>query len=239
MRLIKMLGLAMVAPIAAMAFIGAGTASAADPNPWFCSANEAMLCSEANLLVPPTGGYLLLLAHSENAELTNNAFFKTPEKCKSDAANKALGEKAMTNPMAGELTELTFTVCTGPCTTVKAGGLPWKAELKMEKEGAGEPWQLASKEGSARLTGCTFKTECEYGVPAGGSVTLKGTNGTEGAVLKAEGVTLEYKAGSGQFTCGPSGTWNAEYKAGTVHIKNADNTDRSLYTTWYLTLLGP
>ena len=217
MRLIKMLGLSMVAACAVMAFIGAGTASAAEHESiGFCKANEGLLCAAGNLLTAGT-----LKAHSASAELKNNAFFSTAEKCESDVS-VAAGE-VMNNPIKGTVTSLTFTKCSGPCTTATATNLPWEGQLSMATP-LGSTYTLSTKKGGAVLKGCTFGTECEYGVPAAG-VSLTGENSAAGGVFKAVNVSLEYKSGSGSFVCGSTGTWNATYTA-------------SPEKSWFLTLLG-
>ncbi len=217
MKFIKMLGLAMVAACAVTAFVGASTASAVPHSEiGFCKANEGLLCAAGNLLGAGT-----LKAHSAKAELKNNAFFSTAETCESDVTLTAAAVDK--NPIKGTVTALTFTNCTGPCTTAKATNLPWEGELKMATVG-GTTYELFTKKGGALLSGCTFGTTCEYGVPAAGT-TLTGENSAEGGVFKAAGVSLDYKSGSGSFVCGSTGTWTATYTA-------------SPAKSWYLTLLG-
>ncbi len=214
-----MLGLAMVAACAVTAFVGASTASAGiHESLGFCKANESLLCAAGNLLAAGT-----LKAHSAKAELKNNAFFSTPENCESDVSVAAAA--VMKNPIKGTIPVggMTFSNCTGPCTTATATNLPWEGELRMMGVG-GSTYELITKKGGAFLKGCTFGTECEYGVPAAG-ITLSGENTAEGGTIKANGVSLEYKNGSGTFVCGSTGTWTATYTASPVK-------------SWYFTLLG-
>jgi len=243
-RLIKMLGLAVVAAIASMAVVGIGTASAGvHESIGFCLQNEGLLCAPANLIDPPEGGLLLILAHAELAELKNNAFFSTPEKCKSDTGISVKGKTAlhpewgtMHNPILGEVVELTFTECSGPCKKAEAQGLPWKGKLQMSSPTG--TWDLVSEEGGALLSECTFGTSCKYGVPTGGTVTLKGEDTLSGAVTKAEGVELKYQGGSGEGVCGSKGTWTASYAARPIHLKNSSGGDIGLHEHWWYTLLG-
>ncbi len=217
MRLIKMLGLSMVAACAVMAFIGAGTASAGiHESIGFCKANEGLLCAAGNLLAAGT-----LKAHSAKVEFKNNAFFSTPEICESDVS--VVAAAVMRNPIKLTTSSLTFTNCTGPCTTAKATNLPWEAELKMLTPG-GTTYELFTKKFSVLFDGCTFGTLCEYGAPAAG-ITLSGENSAEGGTIKAAGVTLEYKRGSGSFVCGSTLTFTGTYTA-------------SPAKSWYYTLLG-
>jgi hypothetical protein len=235
MRLIKTLGAAAIAAMAMMAIVGAGTASAA-PHELigFCKQNEGLLCSAANIINPPTGGSLLILAHSELAELKNSGFFSTPEKCKSDTGVSVKETDKKVIP--GEVKELTFTECAGPCKKAESKGLPWKGELKMSSVTG--TWDLFTKEGGALLTECTFGTKCEYGTDPVNGTTLNGSNTASGAVIKATNVTLKYKSGSGEFVCGSTGTWNAEYKATSIHLKNSSGADVGLHEPWWFTLLG-
>jgi hypothetical protein len=234
MRLIKALGLATAA-MAMMAIAGSGVASAAPHElNGFCLKNEPILCAAANRIDPPAGGLLLILAHSDLAELKNSGFFSTPEKCKSDVGISVKETDKKVIP--GEIKELTFSECTGPCKKAESKGLPWKGELSMETP-LGETWKLFTKEGGALLTECTFGTKCEYGTSAAGT-TLTGSDTASGAVVKATNVSLTYKSGSGEFVCGPTGTWNAEYKATQIHLRNSSGADVGLHEPWWFTLLG-
>jgi hypothetical protein len=234
-KLIKMLGLAAVAATAAMAFLGAASASAGiHESIGFCLKNETLLCAPANLVTVPAGGSILLLAESKKAELTNNGAFATPEVCKSNTAVET--KEVMNNPIAGKVVELTFTECTGPCTKAEAKGLPWSGELKMPVVNGAED-ELIAKEGKALLSGCTFGVSCEFGVPAGKSITLKGTDGAEGAIFNAAGISLSLITGN-EFLCGNTGKWTAEYKATGVDLKNAAGEIVTKHGKWWLTLLG-
>ncbi len=235
MRFVKILGAALVAVMASMALIGAATASAAHVQ-GLCLKNQ-QLCEAQWVIDPPAnGGWLQLLAHAGAAELSNNAFFKSAEKCESNVGVKV--SETMKTTLKGEVTELTFFNCSGPCTTAESKGLPWtNGEVTMASE-ANTEYSLMSKEGGAQLSGCTFGTKCEYSVPAGGSVLLKGSPGASGEIYKAEGVTLKYKSGSGEFLCGSTGTWTAEYVATELHLKSSSNVDLGLHQYWDTLLEG-
>jgi len=234
MRLLKALGAAAVAAMA-LATAGAGTASAVPHDQiGFCLANEPVLCKAANLIDPSAGGLLLILAHSDLAELKNSGFFSTAEKCKSDTGISVKEVDQLI--VLGEVKELTFTECSGPCKKAESKGLPWKGELKMTSTTG--TWDLFTKEGGALLSECTFGTKCEYGTDPVNGATLKGSDQAGGAVVKATNVTLKYKSGSGEFVCGATGTWNAEYKATSIHLKNSTGGDIGLHEPWFFTLLG-
>jgi hypothetical protein len=236
-RLNKMLGLAAVAATAAMAFIGASTASAGIHEAiGFCLKNEPLLCASANLVTQPVGGGVIFLAESKKAELKNNGLFSTPEVCHSTVG--VLTNELMNNPIVGNVTSLIFDECTGPCKKAKSSAsesTPFKGTLSMATVGGSE-WTLKAEEGSALLSECTFGVECEYGVPATGA-TLVGTNSAEGGVVKANGVALTLKKGS-EFTCGSSGTWTAEYKATDTDLENSKKEITKKDGKWWFTLLG-
>jgi hypothetical protein len=216
-----MLGLAMVASIAAMAFSASSAMAVEEHVQGFCKVKEA-LCKKENALT--ASSVTKVLAHSNLAELKNNSFFSTPEKCKSDTT---VGVEDMKNPMPGKVEVLTFTECSGPCKKAEAKGLPWSGEVVMTELTVDMLTQVA-KEGKALLSECTFGTKCEYGVPTGGSVELLG----EGNLVKAEAEPLEYKSGSGEGICGSVGTWTATYE-----IQTCDLADGNKHTPCYLTLL--
>src|SRR5262245_2278541 len=121
MRFVKMFGLAAIAAVAAMAIVGAATASAGiHESIGFCLQNEGLLCQTANLIDPPAGGKLLILAEALNPTLHNNAFFETSEKCEKSSVDVSVTE-TMNNPIQGSVNALSFTNCE-PCKKVEAKG---------------------------------------------------------------------------------------------------------------------
>ena len=122
MRLIKMLGLAMVAAVAAMALVGAGSASAAVS---LCKVNEPP-CAEVNRYAVGTA-IKSELAVGE-AVLTGAITIKCK---KSTVEGKVTLNNGTENPI-GEITSATWTECVngaGTACTVTAIHLNWKAEL--------------------------------------------------------------------------------------------------------------
>jgi hypothetical protein len=121
-RLIKMLGLAGVAALAAMAFIGAGTASA----------------DSACLIDPPGGAFGECPAgaiwNGPIIGLSQEAVFKvhnTETKCKSQFLADYNGNEG---PHVGVLylvLSLTFTECVGACQTAFAENLPYLLLVAM------------------------------------------------------------------------------------------------------------
>jgi hypothetical protein len=117
-----MLGLAMVAAIAAMAFVGAGSASAAVS---LCKVNESP-CKEANRIAAGTE-IASELAEGE-AVLTGAITIKCK---KSTVKGKVTRNNGTENPL-GEITSATWTECvngSGTKCTVTALHLNWKAEI--------------------------------------------------------------------------------------------------------------
>jgi hypothetical protein len=100
----------------------------------------------------------------------------------------------------------------------------------------GETWDLFTKEGGALLAECTFGTKCEYGTSPAGA-TLTGSDTASGGVLKGT-LLLAYRSGSGEFICGATSTWNLEYKATSIHLRNSNGSDVGLHEPWWFTLLG-
>jgi len=237
MRLTKAPGSAAIAAMGLIATVGASTASALPHElSGFCSKNEPLLCAAANRIDPPAGGSMLISAHSELDEFKNSGFFSTPEKCKVNAAIsvKETDKKAIPS----EIQELTFTQCSGPCQKIEAKGPPWKGELSMPTPLLGGTWRFFTREGGALHNECTFGTTCEYGTDPVNGTTLTGSDTASGAVIKATNVTLKYKSGSGEFFCGPTGTWNAEFKATSIHLRNGAGEDVGLHAPWWFSLLG-
>jgi hypothetical protein len=177
---------------------------------------------------------LLILAHADLIEMRDSGFFSTPEKCKSDVGISVKETDKKVIP--GEINELTFSECTGPCKKATSTGLPWKNELSMETS-LGETWKLFTREGGVMFSECTFGVKCEYGTSEAGT-TLTGSDTASGAVVKGPNLSLKYKSGSGEFACGPTETWNFEYRATSAHLRNGAGEDIGLREPWWFTLLG-
>jgi hypothetical protein len=181
-RLIKMLGLAAVAAIAAMAFLGAGTASA-----HWCKIKETS-CSAGNQY--PIGTKIAL--KSTSAKLTGTL---TTE-CAS-LAELELTEVSGTE-LKGKITSLSFTNCTIGCVaTVNENGT---FDDKATTNGNGTALILGVK---VTLTKCLGFGTC---VAKGADVTM---NVTGGAVGVAQATALEQPVAMSGIGCGESGTWDA------------------------------
>jgi hypothetical protein len=238
MRPIKLLALISVSAAAIVASVGAATANAGIHEAiGYCLKGETLLCAPANLVTIPAGGFIILLLEAKNSTLENNALFSTPEKC-GVLKLGLLTNELMNNPIAFKIVEDTHTECSGPCKKIKSSAsetTPAKGTLSMSTVGGSE-WNPKAEEGSVLLSECTFGVECEYGVPAGG-ITLNGSNGAEGAIVKANKINLTLKKGS-EFTCGATVAMTSEYKATGVDLQNAAKEIVAKHGKFWFTLLG-
>lgn len=184
MRYLKILTLAMVAAIAAMAFIGAGTAS-------------AKLCKDkacTGVWQTPT----TILVSSPEAKLT--ASFATVT-CESHAT--LVHEKNEGNILTGPITLLDWTNCKG-CTAVETT-TNGTFDDKATGEGNGELLPLNTV---VLLKGCPLGAECTASATNGTtSLGLDGGSiGTTGTALGLANTSVTVKG----FGCGSTGTWKAE-----------------------------
>lgn len=261
MNSIKQLGIAMAVASVAFAFLGVPSASARHVT-GLCEERATGLCPTGKRIIPPSGVWTKVLGRSTSFQLSNNGFFSTPETCTAELAIEISEEQSNYDPEKSNLkgtvpvlTEkfelepegsgkfdepkagLLLTSCSGPCTTAQATNLPWEVELTMASEAEGnEEFKLSSAKGGVHLTGCTFGTACEYGVPKGGSLNFSVSNNAEGGTITAKGVTLEYKAGSGAFLCGTTLSLTSTLAVPTCHLfKNSKS--QGLHSPCYWTLL--
>lgn len=192
MKYVKMLGLAVVAAAALMAFVGAGTASADR----ICSQNQTP-CEAAN--VNPAGTtYSATL--KEGTEATLAAGFSTV-KCKESSVGleqtSAGGGAGVA--VEGKITALSFGNCNVTAVnvlTLGTGQVSYTSEMNGSITGKGTEVEVVA--GS---------TKCFYG----GSITEGlAVNGGSPATGKATNVKLTREAGSSALCANPS-KWNAEY----------------------------
>jgi hypothetical protein len=217
MRIIKTLGLAAVAAMAAMAFVGATSASADTicTNLTIPDSGECPLASR--LALPQT-----ITAKSTNATLTSSGI--EPVTCESTVSGEAKTNDGPHTQILGLINSLTFTNCKGGCTAVNGGGnienLPYLVEalaltllwhVKKEPNGG----NLA-----ATLEHCTiFNVSCLFET-SNALLTFDPASGATPAKLLAINVPL---VGASGFPCPSSGTWNATYtltapKGGLVNL---------------------
>jgi hypothetical protein len=196
-KYIKMLGLSMVAAIAAMAFVGASSASAASTA--LCKANE-LPCSTAN-----TYGIGTVIA----AELESG----TKAVLKSSLGNvectiSTVGGTTTTglaSPLKGNIEELTFEGCTlsGESCTAETvvGSLPYPASLS---------WIEGTMNGTMTVEKakvhvvCGFIVNCTFG----GTVTPLTVKGGAMGLVEAKEVKITLIEGG---ICPSEAKWTANY----------------------------
>jgi len=188
MRLIKMFGLAMVAAVAAMAFLGAGTASAT-----LCKINQSP-CSAENQYPAHT----TLITHSNKAILKSNGFSGTTVECKSTAT--LLHEKIEGGILKGKVTSLLWEECKG-CTKATTTTLP----TFDDKATGGGNGTITFLNTVVVLEGCPLGAKCTASAKEATMSLTGGTfpNGT------AKGTANNIKVEMSGFGCGTEGTWNA------------------------------
>jgi hypothetical protein len=195
----KMLGLAAVSVAAVMAFLGAGSASAA----------PTVLCKVAELPCAAGNRYpanTSITGESEgSAKLEGiNSAGKTEltVECASKTTLKNTAESG--EPLPGSVTGLSFTGCNNSCS-VSVTGLPYSGTLSWT---SGSNGLLIVKKVSATLT-CLFGfVKCKVGAK---EVDLTVDGGNPAKVL-ANKVAMELEAQEAG-TCPAKALWTATYKA--------------------------
>jgi hypothetical protein len=227
-RLVKTLGLAMVAALAAMAFIGAGSASA-DPFGVICHLGSptAGECPSGSL--PFTGE---VLGTSSEGDTFTSSFVTV--KCEGDMKGKITNAGSATTHPAGAIDQVSWKGCTNnigcSTTTAVAEGLSWGIlALANGLEGL---LHVSNVKGSFTLSGGGF---CAFGaikcVYAATTVlpTLLSHTANSPAQIHANKLPLTEQAGS-SGACSETGTWSALYdvkpvdatKGGlSIHLKGA------------------
>ena len=200
MRHLKMLGLAVVAGLAAMAFVGASSASA---NIDICEFELPLTEEITNLTGCPTGYKNLLTTLLFFEAKATGPVLKGTIKEVCDESNTRVMNKG-DGTLNGEVEWLSFTGNCSPCSTVTTEGLPYNGKINME----GSEYYLESA-GQAKLSGCTFGVTCKFGTSG---VKLKFVYGEHMAhnEFRAEEEVLTLLEGS-KFLCGATGKWTANY----------------------------
>jgi hypothetical protein len=202
MKYLKILGLAVVAATALMAF-GAGTASAT-----FCKVNESP-CAAGNQY--PT--HTTIKAHSAKAVLSGSLEVT----CESDVT--LLNESISGGKLIGKVTALTWSNCKGACSSaVTNAPLP---TFEDEATGKGNGKTII-KNTSVTLT-CFFGfVKC---IAKAATASLSLTGGVIGSTATAAAVNVPTVI-EGPESCGKEGLWNGSYtinevngsKAGSIFI---------------------
>jgi hypothetical protein len=196
---LKMFGLAAIAAVAAMAFVGASSASA------------TVLCKTATVPCPEKyGAGTIIEGTATNATLTSNLATVVCGHSATKTEISNAGGAAAT--VTGKITALTFTSCFAnngavPCT-VSVQKLPYHAEvhwtvgangiLTAKTGGAGSP---GANVVCAGLISCTFERTL-FTLPV---------DGGNPASVTANKVSLERTAFGGTPLCGTEAFWDATY----------------------------
>jgi hypothetical protein len=206
MRLIKMLGLGALGATAAMAFLGAGTASAVIPahhKVGLCTVQILLLCPEVDRVLVGSGH---VLGKATNPTLEGTL----TETCKTgNVTGLITGILDELKELKGKIDVVTFKECS-PCTEVTVENLPYTSALTMPEIG-GATWELNTAGTiKATLNKCVFGSgSCIFG-----AATVKATveMAETGATVNTNKAPLEFMGGTlGEGFCGKIGKWNAKY----------------------------
>ncbi len=194
MRNMKMFGLGLLAAMAAMAFLGAGTASATK----LCSVNTSP-CPAGNTYGKGTSIKAQLVPGTTS---TMSSGFVNITCTESTISGKTTSEGGA-GAVKGEITSVTWKNCTsglGACTA-SALNTPWSAEVT----GSGGNGTMSISGAGGKFT--CGGTTCEYSTSKS-SVSVSGGNP---ATIKASNISFS-KIGGG-FLCSSTASWSGTYEA--------------------------
>ncbi len=196
MKYVKMLGLAAVAAIAAMAFVGAGTASATT----LCKVNTNPCPEGSRYPVEST-----VKATSTEAKLTGSLTVT----CESNVTVLSETNDGASAALLGKITALTWTKCSG-CSPVTTTLLPSGSLLGST---------LTAGKTEVELKGCLGFATCKA---VANEAKLAFNGGTIGGTASAKANNVPVTLSG--FGCGTSGTWNAGGgSGGTPYVINNVN----------------
>jgi len=193
MKNMKILGLCLLGALAAMAIMGAGTASATK----LCSVNTSP-CPAGNTYGKGTSIKAQLPAGGTS--VMSSGF--TTVTCTSSTMSGKTTSEGGAGAVTGEISSVTWKNCTsslGSCTA-SALNTPWKVEVS----GSGGSGTMSVNNPGGKFT-CGGVT-CEYAA----SKASVSANGGNPATIKASGVSFS-KIGGG-FLCSSSASWTATYE---------------------------
>jgi hypothetical protein len=194
MKYAKMLGLCLVAALALMALVGAGTASATK----LCKENKSP-CPAGSTIAAGTALKGQQVAGTKSVFTTS---LLTVECSGSTIEGKTTTAGGAGTAVKGEITSVLWSGCVsslgGACTT-SALGLPWTSEVT----GSGGSGTMTINKAAGKFV-CTVT--CEY---EASSLALTATGGNP-AVVKAEKASFKKKGGS--FLCPATATWTSQYE---------------------------
>jgi hypothetical protein len=194
MKHIKVLGLCLLGALAAMALMGAGTASATK----LCSENKSP-CPAGSTVKTGAAIKGQLVAGTKAVFVTS---FLTVECTESTIDGKTTSEGGAGVSVKGEITAVAWKNCKsnggGACTT-SALSLPWLTEVT----GSGGSGTMTVSNAVGKFT-CGIT--CEYEAK---TAAVSATGGNP-ALIKANKVSFSKKGGS--FFCPATATWSSEYE---------------------------
>jgi hypothetical protein len=194
-RTIKVLGLGLVAALATMAIVGAGTASATNEFTALCKVKQ-LVCPEASQYKAGTVIKGQLKAGTK-AVLTGSLKVE----CEASTVGLELTGSALAKTLLGKFTELTFTKCTTCPKVTAALGAFGPPHLKNI---GGLKGLLTVLTPEVFLESCFGFAKCTVKAAA---VELDADTSVEPATVKAVSEKLSVSG----FGCGSEGTWTAEY----------------------------
>jgi len=196
MRNMKILGLCLAAALAAMAVIGAGSASATK----LCSINSAP-CPAGNTYGKGTSIKASLVAGTVSKMASGFVTIECTSSSMSGKTTSAGGGSGVA--VTGEITSVTWKNCTSGLGACTASSLftPWSAEVT----GSGGSGTMSVTNAGGKFT--CGGTTCEYKA----SKASVSVSGGSPATIKASSVSFS-KVGGG-FLCSSTASWSGEYEA--------------------------
>ncbi|HEX8753987.1 MAG TPA: hypothetical protein VF731_11280 [Solirubrobacterales bacterium] len=195
MRHWKMLGLCLLAALAAMAVVGAGTASATR----LCSVNSTP-CPSGNTYGKGTAIKAQLAAGTKSVVTSGFVTVECSESTMSGKTTSAGGGSGVA--VSGEISSVTWKSCktsSGETCTASALGTPWPASVT----GSGGNGTMTVTNAGGKFS-CAVT--CEYEAK---SASVSATGGNP-AFIQANNVSFSKKGGS--FLCSSSASWTAKYE---------------------------
>jgi len=192
MKQLKLLGLCLCGVLAAMALMGAGTASATV----LCPENKSP-CS-----APYKKGTSIKAQLVKGTKSVMTSGFVTIECTESTMSGKTTSAGGAGQPVLGEITSVTWKNCkttSGSSCTASALKTPWLAEVT----GSGGNGTMTISGAAGKFT-CAVT--CEYEAKTASVSALGGSP----ARIKATNVSFSRIGGS--FLCSSSASWNSEYE---------------------------
>ena len=199
MRSMKMVGLAVLSALAAMAFVGAGSASAdalCETNPGHANSCPTPLASGTLIKGNTTGKNAFLLNASKEPTMT----------CRSSALGSLGASHGPHKGVLGLLTSLLFSECEGLCPKATGHSAPFLFEaLVLQLLVHVRTHNATGLKPGALLEGCTFfKVNCLFQIQEDSALLT-----ISGDTMTANNVPLVRSGHSG--LCPASGFWDATY----------------------------